>query len=72
MTRLRPFFPKSQGKSCVDDLGVLSGISLITHNGLRWRAARAEYRPSETLCTGWKRRSDIGFFAELLIGLRKS
>ena len=49
MERLRPFFPNSHGKLRVDDGRVLSGIILISHNGLRWRDPAAEYGPPETL-----------------------
>lgn len=37
MQRLRPFFPKSDGRPCVDDRRVLSGIIFINRNGLRWQ-----------------------------------
>tara|TARA_R110002072_G_scaffold103292_1_gene226719 strand:+ start:78 stop:251 length:174 start_codon:yes stop_codon:yes gene_type:complete len=33
--RLRPYFPKSRGRSRVDDRRVLSGIIFINRNGLR-------------------------------------
>ena len=33
--RLRPFFPRSHGKPCVDDHRVLSGIIFINRNGLQ-------------------------------------
>ena len=36
MERLRPFFPKSHGKSRVDDRRVLSSIIFVNRNGLRW------------------------------------
>lgn len=39
MERLRPFFPKSHGKSRVDDRRVLSGIIFVNRNGLRWHDA---------------------------------
>lgn len=42
MERLRPFFPKSQGKPRVDDRRVLSGIIFVNRNGLRWRDAPQE------------------------------
>ncbi len=35
MERLRPFFPKSHGRSRVDDRRVLSGIVFVNRNGLR-------------------------------------
>lgn len=37
MARLALFFPKPHGKPRVDDRRVLSGISFINRNGLRWR-----------------------------------
>ncbi len=45
MARLRPFFPKSHGRPCVDDPSVVSGIIFINHNGLCWRNAPKEYGP---------------------------
>lgn len=34
MERLQPFFPKSHGKTRVDDLRVLNGISFANRNGV--------------------------------------
>jgi transposase len=51
MTRLRPFFPESHGRSRVDDLRALSGIILINRNRLRWCDAPREYGPAMTLYT---------------------
>jgi transposase len=39
MERLRPFFPRSHGKTRVDDRRVSSGIVFFNRNGLRWRDA---------------------------------
>lgn len=47
--RLRPYFPKSRGRTRVDDRRVLSGIILINNNELRWCDAPAEYGPPKTL-----------------------
>ena len=69
MARLQPFFPKSHGKPRVDDKRVLSGIVFINRNGLRWRDAPAEYGPSKTLYNRWKRWSDKGIFARMLLEL---
>jgi hypothetical protein len=33
MERLRPYFPKSRGRTRVDDRRVLSGITFINRNG---------------------------------------
>ena len=69
MARLEPFFPKSHGKPRVDDRRVLSGIIFINRNGLRWRDASKEYGPHKTLYSRWKRWSDKGIFAQMMIGL---
>ncbi len=69
MDRLRPYFPKSRGRARVDDRRVLSGIIFINHNGLRLRDAPAEYGPPKTLYNRWKRWSDMGVFAQIMMGL---
>lgn len=69
MERLRPFFPKSHGKSRVDDRRVLSGIIFVNRNGLRWRDAPKEYGPAKTLYNRWKRWGDRGVFARMMEGL---
>jgi transposase len=69
MARLEPFFPKSHGKPRVDDRRVLSGIIFINRNGLRWCDSPKEYGPHKTLYNRWKRWSERGVFARILIGL---
>jgi transposase len=69
MERLRPFFPKSRGRARVDDRRVLSGIIFINRNGLRWCNAPAEYGSPKTLYNRWKRWSDMGVFARIMMGL---
>ena len=69
MGRLKPYFPKSRGKPRVDDRRVLSGIIFINRNGLRWCDAPNEYGPAKTLYNRWKRWSDKGIFAQMMIGL---
>ncbi|MFV0292299.1 MAG: transposase, partial [Paracoccus sp. (in: a-proteobacteria)] len=69
MERLKPFFPKSHGKPRVDDQRVLSGIIFITRYGLRWCDAPREYGPAKTLYNRWKRWSDKGVFARIMMGL---
>ena len=69
MARLRPYFPKSHGRPRVDDLRVLSGIIFINRNGLRWCDAPREYGPAKTLYNRWKRWSDNGVFAWIMVGL---
>jgi transposase len=69
MAKLAPFFPKSHGKPRVDDKRVLSGIIFINRNGLRWRDAPDAYGPHKTLYSGWKRWSEKGIFARMLLEL---
>jgi len=71
LARLEPFFPKSHGKPRVDDRRVLSGIIFINRNGLRWRDAPPEYGPPKTLYNRWKRWSDKGVFASILLELAR-
>lgn len=67
--RLRPYFLKSRGRARVDDRRVLSGLIFINCNGLRWCDAPAEYGPPKTLYNRWKRWSDMGVFARIMMGL---
>ncbi len=69
MAKLEPFFPKSHGKPRVDDKRVLSGIIFINRNGLRWRDAPVAYGPHKTLYSRWKRWSEKGIFARMLLEL---
>ena len=69
MERLRPYFPKRYGVPRADDRRVLSGIIFINRNGLRWRDAPREYGPHKTLYNRWKRWSDMGVFARIMVGL---
>jgi transposase len=69
MAKLEPFFPKPHGKPRVDDRRVLSGIIFINRNGLRWRDAPEAYGPHKTLYSRWKRWSEKGIFARMLLEL---
>ena len=69
MERLKPFLPTSHGKPRVDDRRVLSGIIFINRNGLRWCDAPRAYGPYKTLYNRWKRWSDNGVFARIMMGL---
>ena len=69
MAKLAPFFPKSHSKPRVDDKRILSGIIFINRNGLLWRDAPREYGPHKTLYSRWKRWSEKGIFARMMIGL---
>ena len=53
----------------MDDRRVLSGIIFINRNGLWWCDAPAEYGPPKTLYNRWKRWSDMGVFARIMMGL---
>ena len=69
LAKLESFFPNSHGKPRVDDRRVMSGIIFINRNGLRWRDAPAEYGPHKTLYSRWKRWSEKGIFARMMVGL---
>ena len=69
MARLKPSFPKSHGKPHGDDRRVLSGIIFFNRNVLRWRAAPKENRPHKILYNRWKRWSNKGIFALMMVGL---
>ena len=69
MARLEPYFPKSHGKPPVDDRPVLVRIIFINRNGLRWRDAPRDYGPHKTVYNRWKRWSDKGIFAQMMVGL---
>ena len=69
MAKLSTFFPKSHGKPRVDDKRVLSGIIFINRNGLRRRDAPESYGPHKTLYNRWKRWSEKGIFARMMVGL---
>lgn len=47
----------------------MSGIIFINRNCLRWRDAPKEYDLHKTLYNRWKRWSDKGIFAQMMMGL---
>ena len=69
MAKPEPFFPKSHRKPRVDDRRVLSRIIFINHNGSRWRDAPDAYGPHKTPYSRWKRWSEQGIFARMLLEL---
>ena len=69
MAKPEPFFPKSHGKPRVYDRPVLSRIIFINHNGSRWRDAPDAYGPHKTPYSRWKRWSEQGIFARMLLEL---
>ena len=48
---------------------MLSGLIFVNRNGLRWCDAPKEYGPAKTLYDRWKRWSDNGVFARIMMGL---
>ncbi len=69
MLRLRPYFPMSRGRACVDDRRVLSGIIFINRNELRWCDAPKEHGPHKMLHNRWKRWCDMGIIGRIMEGL---
>ncbi len=69
MVRLRPYFPKSHGVPRVDNRRVQCGIIFINHNELRWCDAPKEYGPHKKFYNRWKRWSNMGVFARVMVGL---
>ena len=69
MARLRAAFPKSHGVPRVDDRRVLSGNISIDRNRLILCDAPKEYGTPKTLYNRWKRWSDMGVFARIMMGL---
>ena len=69
MARLEPLFPKSHGRPRLDDRRVLSGIIFINRNELRWRDAPEDDGPPKALYNRWKRWSEKGIFARMLLEL---
>lgn len=65
MARLRPHFPKSHGRSSVDDRRVLSGIIFIIRNGLHWCDATGEYGTHKTLYSRFLRCSEKGVLEKI-------
>jgi len=47
----------------------LNEIIFINRNDLRWQDAPAAYGPHKTLYNSWKRWSDKGIFAQMMVGL---
>jgi transposase len=69
MMHLEPFFLKAYGKPRVDDWRVLSRITLVSRNGVRWHFVPAEYGCTKTLYNRCKRWSYKGAFTRIIVGL---
>ena len=63
------FLSQKPWQARVDDRRVLSVIIFINRNVLRWCNAPKEYGPAKTLYNRWKRWSDNGVFARIMVGL---
>ena len=61
--------PEESWQTGVDDRPVLSGMILVSRNGLRWCDAPPEYGPPKTLHNRWIRWSRMGVFARTMEGL---
>ena len=48
---------------------MISGIIHVLQSGCRWKDAPAHYGPHKTLYNRWKRWSDKGIFAQMMVGL---
>lgn len=69
VTRLAALFPKSPGGPRVDDRRVSSGIILVDRKWLRGRDAPEACGPHATLDSRWKRWSENGIFAQMMVDL---
>jgi len=69
MARLEPYFPKSHGKPRVDDCRVLRGIFLLIAMVCAGGTPRRNTACHKTLYNRWKRWSDKGIFALMMMGL---
>ena len=63
--RIRHMFPKPRGVKRADDRRVLSGITHVIRNGLRWQDAPSDYGPHKTLYNRFVRWPRIGVFARI-------
>lgn len=66
MERCGRSFPKSHGKSLVDDPRVLSGIVSVNCNGGCWRDAPSVYGSYKTLYNRWKRWGERSVFTRMM------
>ena len=67
---LAPLLPTdTRGKPRVDDRRVISGVIHVLKSGCRWKDAPEVYGPHKTLYSRWKRWSEKGIFARMMIGL---
>ncbi len=69
LERIKPYFPRSHGKSRVDERRLISGIIHVIRNGLKWRDAPQVYGPHKTLYNRFVRWSRMGAFDRILGGV---
>ncbi len=67
--RMKPYFPRSHGRTRVDDRRIISGIIHVIRNGLRWRDAPAAYGPAKTIYNRFIRWSRMGVFNKIFAAL---
>jgi len=69
MRRIEPYLPLSHGVPRVDDRRIVSGITFVIGNGLRWRDAPREYGPHKTIYNRFIRWSRLGVFNKIFAAL---
>ena len=63
---IEPYFPPSHGVLRVDARRVISSITDVLRNGLRWRDAPAAFVPYKTIHNRFVRWSALGVFNRTL------
>jgi transposase len=69
MRRIEPYFPLSHGVPRVDDRWVISGITFVIRNGVRWPDAPKAYGPHKTIYNRFIRWSRLGVFNRIFAEL---
>lgn len=69
MRRIEPYFPLPHGIPRVDDRRIVSGITFVIRNGLRWRDAPTDYGPHKTIYNRFIRWSRLGVFNRIFAEL---
>lgn len=68
MRRIEPYCPLSHDAPRVDDRQIVSGITFVIKNGLRWRNALKEYGPHKKIYNRfipWNRLGDFKPYFQL-------
>ncbi len=72
MSKIEPFFPRSNGVAGGDDRRVVSGIVCVLKHGLQWKDAAAACGPHRTLCNRFRRRTEPRVFDKIFSHLTAS